>query len=58
MLLSEGQMGDHKGACLLLPRLPAARGIRRQLRLHGATPCIPPTRNGNTFLALVIFWLP
>jgi transposase len=36
MLLSEGQMSDHKGAALLIDALQKAKGI---------TPCIPPRSN-------------
>ena len=56
MLLSEGQMSDHKGARLLLPRLPLAQALladrgydsnrlRTELTKRGTTPCIPPIRN-------------
>lgn len=56
LLLSEGQMSDHKGARLLLDRLPAAdvliadRGydsnwFREALSEKGIEPCIPSTRN-------------
>ena len=56
MLLSEGQMSDHKGARLLLPRLPIAKELladrgydsnrlRAELEKRGTTPCIPPTKN-------------
>lgn len=56
MLLSEGQTSDHKGARLLLPRLPAVKELladrgydsnrlRTELTRRGTTPCIPPTRN-------------
>jgi transposase len=56
MLLSEGQMSDHKGAALLLPALPPARELiadrgydsnnfRVALTGKGITPCIPSTRS-------------
>ena len=56
LLLSEGQMNDHKGARLLLPVLPAARELladrgydsdrfRAGLAERGIEPCIPPTKN-------------
>ena len=56
MLLSEGQMSDHKGAALLLPSPPKARQLlgdkgydsdwfRQALMLRGITPCIPPRAN-------------
>ncbi len=56
LLLSEGQMSDHKGARLLLPRLPAVKELladrgydsnrlRTELAKRGTTPCIPPTKN-------------
>ena len=56
MMLSEGQMSDHKGAKILLDHLPHAdvlladRGydcdqFRQALRAKGIEPCIPPRRN-------------
>lgn len=56
MLLSEGQMSDHKGAALLLQTLPAAphligdRGydsarFRQALADRGITACIPSSRS-------------
>ena len=56
MLLTEGQMSDHKGAALLLPQLPKAKELladkgydsdwfRQALVMRGITPCIPPTAN-------------
>jgi putative transposase len=56
MLLTEGQMSDHKGAALLFSRLPKARELlgdkgydsdwfRNALIARGITPCIPPTAN-------------
>ena len=56
MLLTEGQMNDHKGAALILPALPSAKELigdrgydsnrfRAALIKRGITPCIPPTRN-------------
>lgn len=55
LLLTEGQMSDHKGAALLLPTLPSARELlgdrgydsnrlRAALLEKGITPCIPSTR--------------
>lgn len=54
MLLTEGQMSDHKGAVLLFSRLPQAKELladkgydsdwfRHALTNRGITPCIPPT---------------
>jgi transposase len=59
MLLSEGQMSDHKGARFLLESLPPAstliadRGydsnwFRDALETRGVSPCIPPTRHRKT----------
>ena len=56
MLLSEGQMSDHKGAFLLLSSLPKANDLlgdkgydsdwfRAALTARGITPCIPPRKN-------------
>jgi len=56
MLLSEGQMSDHKGARLVVEALPhskvllADRGydsdwFRERLIDKGITPCIPPRKN-------------
>lgn len=56
MLLTEGQMSDHKGAFLLLPSLPNAKELladkgydsdwfRQALIERGITPCIPPRSN-------------
>jgi transposase len=56
LLLSEGQLSDHRGARLLLTNLPSAcdliadRGydsnhFRAALLERGTTPCIPPTRS-------------
>ncbi len=53
MLLTEGQMSDHKGAFLLLSALPNAKELladkgydsdwfRAALAERGITPCIPP----------------
>ena len=58
LLLTEGQMSDHKGARLLLPALPPARELladrgydsnrfRAALTDRGIAPCIPPTKNRN-----------
>ena len=59
LMLSEGQLSDHRGARLLLPRLPAARELiadrgydsnrfRAALAERGITPCIPSTRSRRT----------
>ena len=59
MLLTEGQMSDHKGARLMLDALPAAstliadRGydsnwFRQALEAKGVAPCIPPTKSRKT----------
>ncbi|WP_295530910.1 IS5 family transposase [Novosphingobium sp. Chol11] len=56
MLLTEGQMSDHKGAFLLLSALPNAKELladkgydsdwfRAALVERGITPCIPPRSN-------------
>ena len=57
LLLTEGQASDHRGAALMLPRLPigareliADRGydsarFRDALTTRGIAPCIPSTRN-------------
>jgi len=56
MLLTEGQMNDHKGAALLIDALPNAKemlgdkgydsdGFREALYAKGITPCIPPKAN-------------
>ena len=56
LLLTEGQMSDHKGARIILPALPPAniliadRGydsnwFRDALIERGIEPCIPPKRN-------------
>ena len=56
MLLSEGQMSDHKGARLVLGALPQAdhliadRGydsawFRAELQSRGIEPCIPSSRS-------------
>jgi putative transposase len=55
MLLSEGQMSDHKGAALMLNALPPARVLigdkgynsnhfRQALTARGIEPCIPSRR--------------
>jgi transposase len=62
MLLSEGQMSDHKGARLMLNALPPAptliadRGydsnwFRAALRAKGIEPCIPPIKSRKQPLA-------
>jgi len=56
LLLTEGQMSDHKGALLLFPGLPKAKELladkgydsdwfREALIDQGTTPCIPPRKN-------------
>ncbi len=56
MLLSEGQMSDHKGARFMLHALPRAKTLiadrgydsnwfRAALKERGVEPCIPPTRS-------------
>ena len=62
MLLSEGQMSDHKGARIMLDALPPVavligdRGydsteFRRSLAAKGIEPCIPSTRSRKVPLA-------
>jgi len=59
MLLTEGQMSDHKGAWLMLKALPEAnariadRGydsnwFRAALKERKTEPCIPPTKSRKT----------
>jgi putative transposase len=59
LLLSEGQMSDHKGARLVLGALPSAthliadRGydsawFREELEVRGIEPCIPSSRSRKT----------
>jgi transposase len=56
LLLSEGQMSDHKGAKLMLDVLPSASSLlgdkgydsnwfRKALADRGIKPCIPPTKS-------------
>jgi transposase len=56
LLLSEGQMSDHKGAALMLPALPKAEELlgdkgydanwfRQALAERGITACIPSKSN-------------
>lgn len=56
LLLSEGQMSDHRGAALLLEKLPHAKVLlgdkgydsdwfRAALAHRGIEPCIPPLRH-------------
>ena len=56
LMLSEGQMSDHKGARLMIDALPPANDLigyrgydsdwfRKALSSKGIAPCIPPTRN-------------
>ena len=62
LLLTEGQMNDHKAARLLLPALPKARDLladrgydsdrfRAELAARGIEPCIPPMPNRKVQLA-------
>lgn len=56
MLLTEGQMSDHKGARILFQALPPAKvliadkgydsaGFRKALEAEGITPCIPSSKS-------------
>ncbi|MBP0492893.1 IS5 family transposase [Roseomonas indoligenes] len=56
LLLTEGQMSDHRGAAIMFPRLPPAhdliadrgydsRRFRAALEARGTAPCIPSTRS-------------
>jgi transposase len=56
LLLTEGQMSDHKGAALMLPSLPQAKELlgdkgydsnrfRQALVERGSVPCIPPRKS-------------
>jgi putative transposase len=56
MLLTEGQMSDHKGARMMLDTLPRAKALiadrgydsnwfRAALKAKGMEACIPPTRS-------------
>ena len=56
LLLTEGQMSDHKGAQMMIGALPPASaltadkgydsdGFREALKARGTVPCIPPTRS-------------
>ena len=58
MMLTEGQMSDHKGAVLLFDALPNAKELlgdkgydsdwfRAALTARGITPCIPPKSNSK-----------
>lgn len=59
MLLTEGQMSDHKGARLMLPALPAAKSLlgdrgydsnwfREALAGKGIEACIPSSKSRKT----------
>ena len=59
MLLTEGQMNDHKRARLMLKALPKAKTLiadtgydsdwfRAALKERGTEPCIPPTKSRKT----------
>ena len=61
LLLTAGQMSDHKGAALMLPALPPARELigdrgydsgwfRAALAARGMMPCIPSTRSRKVAL--------
>jgi transposase len=61
MRLTEGQMSDHKGAALMLPKLPPARELigdrgydsgwfRTALAARGVAACIPSTRSRKVAL--------
>lgn len=61
LLLTEGQMSDHKGAFLLLSSLPKAKELlgdkgydsnwfRAALIERGITPCIPPRSNRKVLI--------
>ena len=61
LLLTPGQMNDHKGAALLLDRLPAGRTLiadrgydssrfRAALLARGIEPCIPSSRSRKVAL--------
>ncbi len=56
LLLTEGQASDHRGAALMLHRLPPVRELigdrgyessrfRAELSARGIAPCIPSTRS-------------
>ena len=62
LLLTEGQLSDHKGARIILPYLPPAKSLtadrgydsnwlRQALLERGIEPCIPPKRNRKLRLA-------
>jgi transposase len=59
LLLTPGQVNDHKGAMIMLPALPKAAtltgdkgydsdGFREALKERGIEPCIPPKKNRKT----------
>ena len=59
MLLTEGQMSDHKGARMMLRAFPPASALiadkgydsdwfREALKARGTEPCIPSTRSRKT----------
>jgi transposase len=59
LLLTEGQMSDHRGAAMILPALPPARELladrgydsnrfRTELLERGIRPCIPSSRSRKT----------
>ncbi len=60
MLLSEGQMSDHRGARLMLDALPRAKALiadrgydsawfGEELDARGIEPCIPSSRSHTSF---------
>lgn len=62
LLLSEGQMSDHRGARLILDALPSASSLiadrgydsnwfRAALADKGIEPCIPPTKSRKVPIA-------
>ncbi len=66
MLLTEGQISDHKGAAMILPALPPAHELlgdrgsdsdwfRAGLIERGIAPCIRSTRNRTTGMKLTRF---
>jgi putative transposase len=59
LLLTEGQVSDHRGAAMILPALPPARELladrgydsnrfRTELLERGIRPCIPSSRSRKT----------
>jgi transposase len=61
LLLLEGQMSDHKGAALMLPRLPRAKELlgdkgydsnrfRHALVGRGIEPCVPSSKSHKVLI--------